>query len=333
MSCSPNAAKWSAGNVVISAITPPSIAHHVELERAEHAVAGPAQVAGRGRHPVGARRDEPPFAHPGRVGQQQRNRLGSLEAVRQRRHRHPDVPGGDGDGRVGVEPFVRRDELPDQLALLGAGLPCGPLGAAARQVRLHRRPGSLQGAVGRGDAGAERRGGLARRPAEDVAGDQRGALPRRQDLERGQERQRDGLPRDGHRLGLLVARRGLVEQPVGVGLQPRHLGMRVRRGPPGAAPEHVQADVGGDPVQPGAELRPAVEAGPAAPGLQERLLHRVLGLVERGQHPVAVDVQLTPVPFGQGGERGMIHPQPLLRSTSWSSQMLPSGSAKSANDW
>ena len=40
----------------------------------------------------------------------------------------------------------------------------------------------------------------------------------------------------------------------------------------------------------------------AAPGLQERLLHRVLGLVERGQHPVAVDVQLTPVPLGEGGE-------------------------------
>ena len=36
---------------------------------------------------------------------------------------------------------------------------------------------------------------------------------------------------------------------------------------------------------------------------------------------------------GLGGERGRIHPQPLLRSTSWSSQMLPSGSAKSANDW
>ena len=48
---------------------------------------------------------------------------------------------------------------------------------------------------------------------------------------------------------------------------------------------------------------------------------------------VSLAGQPTPVPFGQGGERGMIHPQPLLRSTSWSSQMLPSGSAKSVNDW
>jgi hypothetical protein len=44
-----------------------------------------------------------------------------------------------------------------------------------------------------------------------VAGDQCRALPWRQDLERGQERQRDRLPRDGHRLGLLVARRGRFE--------------------------------------------------------------------------------------------------------------------------
>jgi hypothetical protein len=319
--------------VVISAITGALDTHHVELERAEHAVAGPAQVAGRGRHPVGPHRDEPPFAHRGRVGHERPDRLGSLIAGRPRRHRHPDVPGGDGDGRLGVEPLVRRDELLDQLALLGARVPRGPLGAGVGQVRLHGGPGPLQGAVGRGDAGAERRGGLAGRPAEDVAGDQRRALSRRQDLERGQERQRDGLPRDGYRLGLLVTRRGRLEQQVRVGLQPRHLGKRVRRGPPGAVPEHVQADVGGDPVQPGAELRSAVEAGPAAPGFQERLLHRVLSLVERGQHPVAVDVQLTPVPFGQGRERGMIHPQPLLRSTSWSNQMLPSGSAKSANDW
>ena len=75
---------------------------------------------------------------------------------------------------------------------------------------------------------------------------------------------------------------------------------------------------------------------PAFAALTERHrreLHGVLGLVERGEHAVAVDVQLTPVPLGQGGECGLIHPQPLLRSTSCSSQTLPSGSAKSANDW
>jgi len=79
---------------------------------------------------------------------------------------------------------------------------------------------------------------------------------------------------------VLVARRGRLEQQVRIRLQPRHLGMRARGGPARAAPQHVQADVRGNPVQPRAKLRTAVEAGPAAPRLKERLLHRVLGLVE-----------------------------------------------------
>jgi hypothetical protein len=76
----------------------------------------------------------------------------------------------------------------DQLAFFGARVPRGPLGPPGGQVRLHRRPGPLQGTVGRGDAGTQRRGGLAGRPAEDVASDQRCALPRRQRLQGGQER-------------------------------------------------------------------------------------------------------------------------------------------------
>ena len=35
-------------------------------------------------------------------------------------------------------------------------------------------------------------------------------------------------------------------------------------------------------------------------------LHRVLGLVERGEHPVAVHVQLAPVALGDAGERGFV---------------------------
>src|SRR5205823_12255369 len=71
-----------------------------------------------------------------------------------------------------LSPLSLHDALPI-FALLRAGLPRGPLGAGVRQVRLHRRPGPLQRAVGRGHAGAERRGGVAGRPAEHVAGDQR----------------------------------------------------------------------------------------------------------------------------------------------------------------
>ena len=43
----------------------------------------------------------------------------------------------------------------------------------------------------------------------------------------------------------------------------------------------------------------------APPRPEERLLHGVLGLVERGEHPVAVDVELAPVPLGERGERGL----------------------------
>ena len=60
--------------------------------------------------------------------------------------------------------------------------------------------------------------------------------------------------------GSSSARRDLVQQPVGVRLQPRHLGERAQRGhAPRAAAQHVEADVRRDAVEPGAEQRAAVE--------------------------------------------------------------------------
>ena len=58
--------------------------------------------------------------------------------------------------------------------------------------------------------------------AEHVAQDQRGSLARRQHLHRGEERQLDGLPPDDHRVGLILGRQ-LVEEMVGIGLQPGDL--------------------------------------------------------------------------------------------------------------
>ena len=213
------------------------------------------------------------------------------------------------------------------------------------QVRLHRGPGPLQGAVGRGDAGAERRGGLAGRPAEHVAGDQRRALPRRQDLERGQERQRDRLPRDGHRLGLLVARRGRLEQQVRVGLQPRHLGERARRRSAGscagACPGRRWWRSGT--ARRGTATRRRSRTGRArlsgtspAPRPRPRRTRPASGSSGRAAHAGAVRPgrRTRALTRDRRAHRlGMIHRQPLLRSTSCSSQMLPSGSAKSANDW
>src|SRR5690606_27486278 len=54
----------------------------------------------------------------------------------------------------------------------------------------------------------------------------------------------------------------------------------------------AQARSGGDPVQPSAQRRAAFELVEGAPGPQVGLLDRVLGVVHRTQHAVAVDEQL-----------------------------------------
>src|SRR5207248_6447901 len=58
----------------------------------------------------------------------------------------------------------------------------------------------------------------------------------------------------------------------------------------------------GDAVQPGARRGPAVEPVVPAPGPQQCLLHLVLGIVHRAQHPVAVPQQLAPVRVGEPAE-------------------------------
>ena len=67
-------------------------------------------------------------------------------------------------------------------------------------------------------------------------------------------------------------------------------------------PTEIEYDVGRDPVEPGPKHRAAVEAVAGAPRTQERLLYGVLRIVERREHPVAVDVELAPVTLGESGE-------------------------------
>ena len=80
----------------------------------------------------------------------------------------------------------------------------GPLLPLAGRCSRMRRAGPLQRAVDRGDAGLEQGGGLLGRPAEHVAQDQRGALARRQELDRGEEGELDRLARDDHRVRLVA---------------------------------------------------------------------------------------------------------------------------------
>ena len=168
-------------------------------------------------------------------------------------------------------------------------------------ARLDRRAGALQRAVDRRHAGVEQLGGLTGLPAKHLAQDQGGPLARRQVLERGHERQAHRLVGDGS-----LGRVGLDGGVGGDRLDPGDLGKRVevrglgragaaevhRACAAGAAVEHVEAHVRGDPVEPRAQRGAALEAVKAPPGADHRLLHGVLGLKRRGEHPVAVPGQL-----------------------------------------
>src|SRR5712692_10332552 len=68
-----------------------------------------------------------------------------------------------------------------------------------------------------------------------------------------------------------------------------------------------EADVCGDGVQPGGELRAWLVAVGALPRAQHRLLERVVGVVERAEHPVAVEVERAPVWLDQERERLLVH--------------------------
>ena len=143
-------------------------------------------------------------------------------------------------------------------------------------------------------------------PAEHFAQDQHRPLPGGQVLQGGDERQPDGVPlrRELGRITVAGQHPG-----VGDGLHPRVLGQHRadrrlrgrarpqvhRPGPALAAAQHVQADVGGDAVEPRARGRPSLEVVEAPPGPQHRLLHGVIGVEDGAEHPVAVAGQLPAV--------------------------------------
>src|SRR5712691_7910176 len=68
-----------------------------------------------------------------------------------------------------------------------------------------------------------------------------------------------------------------------------------------------EADVRGDCGQPGGELGARLVAVGALPRAQHRLLERVVGVVERAEHPVAMEVERSPVWLDQERERLLVH--------------------------
>jgi hypothetical protein len=209
----------------------------------------------------------------------------------------------EGDEGGDVVALERVHVTGDQLLLLGVD--------DAHLGRVHpalgqRGPRSLERAVHGRDGGVEQLGDLRGLPTQHLAQDQHGPLPRREVLEGGDEGELDALA-DRGQLGWVAVLGD--DAGIGDGLHPRLFGpgealegvggvgrTEVHRlGPPLAATKLVEAHVGGDAVQPRAQRRAALEGVETLPGPDHGLLHGVVGLERRAEHPVAVARELPPV--------------------------------------
>ena len=202
---------------------------------------GRAQVAGGRRLAVGARGHEAPVAHRGGPKARSQQRRDRVDA----RRRHSGFGG-----------IVTRTSSRSSAAAAAASprswvsmKPCSSarssraevarrpaVGRALGQPLAQRRPRALQRAVGGGHAGVEQGGGLGGRPVEHVAQDER-----RRAAAGGSSWM------TARKVSSIVSRatttasgsaslgRDLVEQPVGVGLQPRDLGEGAQRRPRAAS--------------------------------------------------------------------------------------------------
>jgi hypothetical protein len=162
---------------------------------------------------------------------------------------------------------------------------------------LQRDPGTAHRAVHARRADVQQLADLLGGEPEHVAQEERGPLPGRKRLDRGQQCEPHALANvvSGSRLGRV--RRQLVEPRIGV--RREHGRLVARRLRHGTIVESGKADVRRDPVEPGAEAASALEARKMAPRPQQGLLERVLCVVDRPEHPVAVHVQLPPVLVGE----------------------------------
>jgi hypothetical protein len=80
----------------------------------------------------------------------------------------------------------------------------------------------------------------------------------------------------------------------------------MRRHSSSRAVEHVEACIRRDPIQPRPQRRPPLEPAKTLPRAQERLLHRVFGIVEQPQYPLAMHPELAPVAFDESRERRLV---------------------------
>ena len=81
---------------------------------------------------------------------------------------------------------------------------------------------------------------------------------------------------------------------------------KLRGGVACALLEQPQGDARGNAVEPGAQRRAWLKPVDAAPSAQQRLLQRIVGVVWRTEHPVAVDVQRRPMGQGEPDKRVLL---------------------------
>lgn len=90
--------------------------------------------------------------------------------------------------------------------------------------------------------------------------------------------------------------------------------------------EFGQADVGRDRLQPRARRARIAQRG-AAPGAQQRVLQRVIGLVHRAKHPVTVRMELGPVMIDEIRKAGtLVRSRPAQVFCSTTISVCPLGS-------
>ena len=243
-----------------------------------------------------------------------------LQPKLERRHGQSGVLVKQCDQRIHVVAFERLDIPTEKLEVEFTRL-----SRRGVEIRLiHSGAGPAKSAIDGVGTGPEEFGDFFGFPAQNVAQYEHCPLARLQVLHGGDKRQPDRLPLHDGVGGISVDRR---DQAVRNGLHPGCFrpgraqcqlmgcvpslpagggGNRCRQRPPVSALQHVQANVGGDPVEPGTQAGSVVETGQPTPGPDERLLHRVLGVVRRGQHPVAVSGELPAerLEFLEGGRLG-----------------------------
>jgi predicted enzyme related to lactoylglutathione lyase len=278
---------------------------HVEREgqvprpvRIEH-------VDRRGRLPVRASQNDPQarrrsFRHEPRVG----DLPASTERPRARRHRERRIVGQQIEDPSRVTALKGVAEPLHYLThTIVADRASRRLLAPFGDTRLNRLACSLQGAVDGRGRGLEGCRYLLRGKRKHVPEDQHSALTGREVLQSGDEREFDGFP-------LLVSRfrRGADfldrQNVVGIWLEPGNVRNRALRplfaviwrvvdghDTLRSADDRIEARVRRDAVEPGANRAASVEAVEPTPAAQQRLLHNVIRIVKRPEHPVRVRME------------------------------------------